>query len=232
MALKLPILSIISITFALTACANKGFHREELQSSVGVVTPEFNEKNIEKAYKKKANLPKPFRMAVYFKTPQTKSDMTPWRWTPEDKNILTELETSLKEKGLVSAVFPVVSTLVTDESLQNLRLIAAQHQADALLVISGAGEINRSANGWAVSYAALLPMAFAKGNEAETLFLTTATLWDVKNELLYLTAETEATTLNASTPFNMKTDKELYSEARIQALAKLQEELKKQTSLR
>lgn len=232
MTLKFPILSIISIAFTLSACASKGFHREELQSSVGIVTPEFDEKSIEEAYKKKPNLPKPFRLAVYFKTPAPVNAATPWRWTPEDKNILTDIENSLKEKDLVSAVFPLVNTLVTSENLQNLRLVAAQHQADALLIINGAGDIDRSANSVALSYIALLPMVFAKGNKAETLFMTTATLWDVKNELLYLTAETEVTTLNESTPFNMKSDKELYSEARTQALAKLQEEIKKQISSR
>lgn len=232
MDLKLPILSIISIAFTLNACTSKAFRREELQDPVGVVTPEFDEKTIEAAYKKKPNLPKPFRLAVYFKKPSSVDSASAWRWTPEDKNILTDIENSLKTQGLVSAVFPLVSTLVKDESLTNLRLVAAKHQADAILVINGAGDIDRGTNKLAFSYIALLPMAFAKGNKAETLFTTTATLWDVKNELLYLTAETEATTVNESTPFNMKSDKELYDEARTQALAKLQEEIKKQISSR
>src|SRR5262245_2869421 len=125
-------------------CASKGFNRGELIEQVGVIKPKYHDKEIKDAFAKKSNLPKPFKHGVYFKSPhKTKGMDGEWRWTEQDKALLEEIGKELKSEGIVSDVFPILGTLVADEDLKSLRLVAAKHHADALLIVGGAGQIDR-----------------------------------------------------------------------------------------
>ena len=73
--------------------------------------------------------------------------------------------------------------------------------------------------GW--SYLLLLPTLFVPGSQADTLFFANATLWDVRNEFLYLTAETEATSSITYVAAFGKRDEELVVAAKNDALNKL-----------
>ena len=223
---------IIAVLFATavfqTSCASKVFNRGELKQQIGVIKPTFDDKDIKAAYNKKTNLPKPFKLAVYFKSPANSArSASDWRWTPEDRAILEEVSKDLVADKIVADVFPIVSSLVQDEDLRSLRLVAAKHQADALLVVSGAGQIDRYINGWGWTYALLVPALFVKGSQADTLFMSSASLWDVKNEYLYLAAETEATTSDPYIAAFGKKDNELINEAKTKSLQSLRAELQK-----
>lgn len=208
-------------------CMSKGFNRGELKEQIGVIKAQFDDKEIEAAFKKKPNLPKPFKLAVYFKTPASGFSIPKWRWTEEDKDVLDEVGKQLKSEGLVSDIFPIVSSVVTSEDLKPLRLAAAKHQADALLIISGATDIDRYLNKWGTSYILLVPALFVPGSEAETLFIANATLWDVKNEYLYLTAETEGITSETYVAVWGRNEKDMVNEAKQKAMEKLKSEIKK-----
>ncbi len=93
---------------------------------------------------------------------------------------------------MASDVF-FISNMIVDgnEDLKSLRMAAAKHQADALLVVTGAAQVDRYINGWGWSYALILPTFFVPGSQVDTLFLSSAALWDVKNEYLYLTNDAE-----------------------------------------
>jgi len=220
---------LVSILVFQLGCASKGFNRGQLSEHVGVVKPEFNDQEIKTAFNKKPNLPKEFKLAVYFKAPpQGKNQSNPgWRWTENDKTVLDEIARDLKKEGIVSDVFPILHSLVSDDDLKSLRLAAAKHQADALLIISGAGQIDRYINHLGWTYALLLPALVVPGSEADTLFVSSATLWDVRNEYLYLTAEGEATTNSTHVAAFGKSDKELLSDAKTASLVQLKTELSK-----
>lgn len=210
-------------------CASNGFNRGELKEQVAVTKPEFNDQEIKNAFSKKTNLPKDCKVAVYFKPPplgknQSKPD---WRWTENDRLVFSEIASELKKEGVVSDVFPIVNSLVSDDDLKSLRLAAAKHQADALLIISGAGETDRYINNLGWTYALMLPALFIPGSEADTLFVSSATLWDVRNENLYVTAEAEATKNSTYIAAFGKSDKELINDAKTESLALLKVEFSK-----
>ncbi len=186
-------------------CASNGFNRGELKEQVAVTKPEFNDQEIKNAFSKKTNLPKDCKVAVYFKPPplgknQSKPD---WRWTENDRLVFSEIASELKKEGVVSDVFPIVNSLVSDDDLKSLRLAAAKHQADALLIISGAGETDRYINNLGWTYALMLPALFIPGSEAEA----------TKNST-YIAA------------FG-KSDKELINDAKTESLALLKVEFSK-----
>ena len=224
MLFKKPFFILFSCVVLLQiSCASKGFNRSKMSEELSVAKPSFDDKAIKDAFLKKPNLPKKFRLAVYF-TPPRHND---WRWTEQDKNTLDTVIAELKAKGRVSEVFPLVDSVVISDDLKSLRLVAAKHQADALLVVNGAGEIDRYINKWGWSYALLLPTFFIRGSDADTLFVVNAALWDVKNEYLYLTAQTEAELKHKYIAAFGKSDKELLREAKTEALTNLKREIEK-----
>lgn len=207
----------------ISACASSGFNRGELQKQINVGKPQYDDNAIKDAYNKKPNLPKKFKLAFYFK-PSNSAD---WRWTEDDRAKLDGLIQSLKSKGVISEAFPILNSLVDAEGLQNIRLVAAKHQADAVLIVGGAGQLDRYINNWGWTYTLLLPAFFVKGSEADALFMTNAALWDVKNEYLYLTAEAESISKQTHIAAFGKSDKEMLLDAKKESLTKLSAELQK-----
>ena len=212
-----------------SGCSSTGFNRGELKDQVGIAKPSYDEKEIKDAYNKKPNLPKPFKLAIYFKAPiENGNRQSDWRWTEQDKLNIEEIAKDLKAQGLISDVFPITGSVVKDESLKSLRLVAAMHQADAILIVGGAGQIDRYINHLGWSYIFLVPAFFIPGSIADTLFITSASLWDVKNEFLYVTAEAEAVTTDNYIAAFGKSNKERLEEAKAQSISKLKDEIKKQ----
>lgn len=212
----------IGFLFFQVACTSSGFNRGELKDILGVEKPVYSDSAIEDEFKKKANLPKLFKLAVYFKNPKEEQK---WRWESSDKKILEDIARDLKAEGIVSDVFPLVSSVVESDDLKSLRLAAAKHHADALMVVSGAAQIKRGLNNYGWSYALLLPMFFVPASQTNSLFVANATIWDVRNEYIYLTVETENAENVASTVVEMQNDIEIYTHAKTKALAELKSEL-------
>ncbi len=214
---------VLILCFLITGCAS-GFNRGQLKQQIGVIHARFDDGDIQAAYNKKAALPKPFKLGIFFKSPANEK----WRWSEQDKAYVTEeLVKELKADGLVADVFPISNTLVADEDLKSLRLAAAKHQADALLIVGGGAQVDRYMNNWGWTYALLLPAFFVPGSKADTLFVANASLWDVRNEFLYLTAEAEATRSKTYVAAFGTKDKDLIVEAKLEAMSGLQTELRK-----
>lgn len=216
-----------ALTLSVFGCVSTGFNRGALREQIGVVKPTYDDTQIKEAFTKKANLPKPFKLGVYFRQPQVVRGESKWRWSDQDKATLDEIGIELKSEGVVSEVFPIFDSVATSDDLKSLRLAAAKHQADALLIVSGATQIDRYTNNWGWSYLLLVPALFVPGSSADTLFVANASMWDVKNEFLYLTAETEATSSITYVPAFAKNDKDLIDQAKTLSMAKLKIELKK-----
>jgi hypothetical protein len=223
---------VIILSFSLflqAGCSAKGFHREDLQEQLAVTHPVFDETDIKEAFNKKPNLPRQFKLGVYFRPPQQSyyKSTQAWRWNDQDKTVMDDIARDLKQQGLVADVFPILNSVVQSDDLKSLRLVAAKHQADAILIISGVGEVERYANRWAWTYFLLAPTLFVPGSVAETLFITSASLWDVKNEYLYLTAESEGVTKDTYAALFGKDDKVLIDEAKAQSLNGLKVQITK-----
>lgn len=213
----------LSLIFLLVCgCSATGFNRGDLRLQMGVENPTVNDSDIEEALKKKPNLPRPFKMGVYFKRTGLN-----WRWTEEDKTKLMEFAGELKSEGMEMKVFPILSQFVPyeDQGLKPIRLAAARHGADALLIINGIGTVDRYTNNLAWSYLLLVTPMFIPGSEADALFIADATMWDVRNEYIYMTTEAEGLIHDLYIPMWGDDDKELIHEAKAIALAKLKTQI-------
>jgi hypothetical protein len=154
--------------------------------------PQVNDGEVAAAFGLRAQLPRPYRLGVVFRDPPGELAESPWRWEPEQRQELLRKLEALERSGEVASVFTITRGTVAGDDLHAIRVAAARHGADAVLVVSGEDEAEHDWNAWAASYVALLPVLFAPAAELQVRFVAHAELWDVRNEFLYMAAEGEA----------------------------------------
>ncbi len=202
---------IALLVVVLSACASsRGFDRSALRTQIGdqkVVT----EEDIKKALEAKPQLPKPFRLAIYLappKTPQWSSDK-PWKWLREDKDKLLDVGPELKEKGVISDIFLISDSILEGTDNKAIRLAAARAGADAVIIVNGVSDIDRYNNVLGSLYG---------------LFMVNASMWDVRNQYLYLSVEAEGSAHQTLLAFFIG-ESRIIKEAKSNALGALKEEL-------
>ena len=219
--------ALVSIACLAGCASSRGFNRGSLRESIDQKMIVDNAE-IAKALALKAQLPKPFKIAVQFNEPTNERfNSTTWRWSEEEKAQLLKLVEPLKASGEVSDIFVMSGDTTTDSSLKGLRLAAARHGADALLIVSGAKAIDTYSNNYAWTYLALVPLLFVPASHNDVLFMARASLWDVRNEFLYMSAESESIQKEKA-PLVFLNEKPLLEKAKIEAVAKLSEEISSQ----
>ena len=185
--------ALSALLLSITACAaSSGFQQHTARDTAAQRRPAVNDGRVEQAFALRPQLPKPYRLGIFFREAESTEGTPVWRWEPEHRDAILALEKHLVGKGEVSDVFAIGHGALAGDNLSDIRFAAARHGADAVLIVSGIDEAERSANGWATTYAAVLPIFFAPGNDLDVLFTTQAEMWDVRNEYLYLAAEAEA----------------------------------------
>jgi hypothetical protein len=230
--LKAITLGILGLS---AGCASsQGFNRGELRQSL-IPNSTIESAEIAAALSKKPQLPKPFRVAVHFREPNGPSRTTEihqWRWKDAEKKAVYQLEKSLKSKEEISAVFPLARELLTQESsieerIEDLRMAAAKQGADALLVVSGTSSVDQYTGKLGWTYAALITALFVPASTIDAFFLTQASLWDVRNGFLYMTAEAEETS-SETAPLAWLDEKPLIEKSKDAAVKLLTEEILRQ----
>lgn len=183
----------LSLILVLSACSSKGFKRDEMFAELNQKTV-VTDKEIEDVLKLKPQLPRPFTVAVYMNTPR-RADFhyseTRWMWTEAEQEMISTALAPLKQKNLVKNIVYIPPTMAAGD-MSSIRLAAARHGADAVLVVKGRADVDSFTNNWAYTYFLLAPIFFVPGNEARSLFISHASLWDVRNEYLYMSAEGDA----------------------------------------
>ena len=185
---------ILSLSILSGCATSRGFNRTELREKMSAKDPTVTDEDIKKTLALKPQLPKPFKLGVIFQAPEMRGNQgaARWMWSEDDrKKILAALD-SLKTSHEVSDVFVVSDATISETDLKSLRLAAARHGADAVLVVAGISDIDSYNTKWGWTYLALVTTLFVPASTNDALFLARATLWDVRNEFLYLAAEGES----------------------------------------
>lgn len=222
---------VILTLLTLTACASsRGFDRGNLRSQVSgqaVAT----EDDIKKALDLKPQLPKPFKLALYFTAPAERHFRYRglWRWLAEDKDGLIELGKTFKDEYKVSEIFVINDSIVDGKDNKSVRLAAARAGADAVMIFNGIGEIDRYNNAAGYTYILLVTPFFIPGTEADALFVLNASMWDVRNQYLYLSVEAEGFA-NETRPAFFINEKRVLKLAKQNAIASLKKELEQRLS--
>ena len=216
---------VVLVALAVTACASsRGFDRGNLRSHITdqkLVT----EEDIKKALELKPQLPGPFKLAIYFAPPQSGVRYrSSWGWLGEDKDKLLKIGPELKSKNIVYDVFVIGDAILEGTDKKAIRLAAARAGADAVLIINGVSDLDRYNNSLGFTYLLLITPFFVPGTEADGLFMVNASMWDVRNEYLYLSSEAEGSAKETRPAFFIE-EPRIIKAAKSDALSALTKEL-------
>jgi hypothetical protein len=209
----------------VTACASRhGFDRETLRGKI-FDQKQVKEEDIRSGPELKAQLTSPFKLAIYFTSSSANRRYgSTWNWLDEDKNTFLAIGAELKSKGIISDAFVFSDHIAEEGEIKAIRIAAARAGADAVLIVNGVGDIDRFNNTLGYSYVLLLPSLFIPGTQADGLFLVNASLWDVRNQYLYLSVVGEGNAKEIK-PALYIDEKKILKSAKSAALAALRVEL-------
>ena len=180
----------LSAMFLFSCASSQGFNRDQMRSVLNDDSPK-TESEIEQILSLKPQLPRNFKLAVYFKGNSGYYGYGYSKWTSENKEKLQVLKQGLIDKGIISDAFIINDSIVSGPKLKDIRIAAARSGADAVMVIDGVSSVDRYNNPLGATYCLLVTPFFVPGTEADALFVSRANLWDVRNEYLYLSVESE-----------------------------------------
>ncbi len=213
------------LVITVTACSSsRGFDRGSLKNQITdqiVVT----EEDIKKVLDLKPQIPIPFKLAIYFSNPiPERYSENAWQWLGEDKDKILEITKDLIDKNIVSNIFVINDSIVGGTDNKGIRLAAARAGADAVVIINGISDLDRYNNVLGITYILLVTPLFVPGTEADALFVTNASMWDVRNQYLYLSVEAEGTA-SETRPAAYINEKRVIKAAKTEALGALKQEL-------
>jgi len=223
----LPLVLVLVGLLSLPACSgSRGLNRQILQESFHDHPEVVTDRDVAATMALHANLPIPYRLAIYFKHRDFPSRPALQRanWLGADADRLQLALAPVREEGIVQHSFLLADSTVQGSTLRDIRLAAARYNADALLIIDGASAVERYNNGHAAWYATGIGAYVAHGTESHALFMVEGTLWDVRTGALYgtQTADGETTLIGPAPSLD---DRTAVAEAKDVAMARFGREL-------
>ena len=103
-------------------------------------------------------------------------------------------------------------------------MAAARAGADAILIVNGVSDLDRYNNPLGFTYFLLITPFFVPGTEANGLFMVSASMWDVRNQYLYLSSEAEGSAKETRPAFFIE-ESRVIKTAKTDALSALLKEL-------
>lgn len=222
---------LLLFLLAITGCGARGFDRGAIQTGLDLSSPTITDESIKQVLDLKPQLRFPFKLGVYFMEPRRSYGRQQYnsRWDADDRDL--DWLNPLKTAGVVSEVIPITSATLTGDrdgniSLKSIRLAAARHGADAILVIDYGADVNRYINFSALLYLTIIGGYIVPGTHANALVIVSGSLWDVRNEYLYMSVESEAEARKMGPSFLLKNEDSV-KKAKTEALPLFQAEVVK-----
>ena len=216
--------ALLLVLLATACTASRGFDRNTLRDQI-IDRKQVTEEDRQRTLELQPQLPSPFRLALYFTSPSASRRYgSAWNWLGEDKDALLAIGTGLKSKKIVSDMFVISDHIAEGSDNKTIRLAAARAGADAVLIVNGVADIDRYNNAFGYTYFLVITTFFIPGTEADGLFMANASLWDVRNQYLYLSAEGEGTARDIK-PALFIDEKRVIKSAKSAALSALKAEL-------
>lgn len=165
---------LLALLMATTGCSfSRGFHGSPMHQRFKPEKENIDPADIDKVYKLKPRLKRPFRLAVHNWTDGGLENLRKQPWIVE-----------LQQAGVISDV-----SLTRDArgTLAELRSWAALTGADALLEIEYRFDTQRTNNMLSLLYLTIIGLFIIPGTNVDAQVEVKGALWDVRNEYLYAT---------------------------------------------
>lgn len=212
---------LILVLVSITACStSRGFDRGFLRGKINQDL-KITEGDIKKAFDAKPQLPTPFKLAIY-------TNLSRWGsiWNESDQLELEGMKKELVSRNIITDIIYLNSTMIEGRGNKAIRLASARAGADAVIIIKGTGSVDRYNNVLGATYFLIVTPFFIPGTVADGLYLLNASMWDVRNQYLYLSAESEGMASQTRPSFFIEKT-QLLAEAKSKAVRKLLQEIQK-----
>jgi rhombotail lipoprotein len=184
----------LAVCVLFLGCSH-GFDRGQLKERLATEDVQITDPDIRAALSLKPQLRFPIKVGVAFVEEEDIDRSDPrtarWRWSERDREAVLAAAASLRADGVVSDLFVISRDLIAGRDLKHLRLAAAKHGADAVIVVKGAAQVDRYVNPLAILNLSIVGGFFVPASHRDAIFAVRCAMWDVGNEVLYLTAESE-----------------------------------------
>ncbi|EPG74576.1 hypothetical protein LEP1GSC058_3819 [Leptospira fainei serovar Hurstbridge str. BUT 6] len=219
-------------------CSSSGFDRgpiPNVQNHEIVI----DDSEIKKYLSIKPQLKFPFRLGVYILDSQSDH----YRIDSNNKTTILDAEKILKSEGIISQMFLITESVYdldgnnsgsfrnyykersrSLDNIKKIRILAARYGADAVLVVKPKNVYKKDANYLSMLYLTLVGIWLVPGSHRDSVFSFQGTLWDVRNEYLYVTAESESEK-SVTRPLGWIDDDAIVKENKEAALKEFYEEL-------
>lgn len=129
-------------------------------------------------------LSSPFKLGVFFANhdfPNHQS-LRKVEWLSPDREQLLQGLSPLQDQKQLTDVFVLMDSTVQAGNRDEIRQAGARYGADAVLIVDGAGAIDRYNNRYAWLYPTLIGAYLAPGTESAALVMATGSLWAVHSD--------------------------------------------------
>ncbi|WP_127559640.1 hypothetical protein [Saccharospirillum alexandrii] len=173
------------ITLMLTGCASQGFNQRYINNELAVAGLEQTEADIQRILDLEPALGRPFTLGIYFEDYYGIHAKKAKGIVLDD---LSPMLQQLKSAGIIDDFFVINNSTVRENTIQDVRIAAARHHADAVLMIDNYRGSDRYINPLGITYLTVIAAYILPGTEVEAIGAVSATLWDTRNEYLYATS--------------------------------------------
>ncbi|MGE0644522.1 MAG: hypothetical protein AB7P24_12710 [Nitrospira sp.] len=131
-----------------------------------------------------STLSPPIRLGIFFAIHEfpTHRALRKVEWLSVDREQLLQGLSSLRNQGILADIFELMDSTVQADDTDGIRKTGARYGADAVLVVSAAGTIDRYNNRYAWLYPTLIGSYLAPGTESAALVMATGSLWAVRSD--------------------------------------------------
>ncbi len=129
----------------------------------------------------------PMTVAVHLFGP----DGVGWRWTSGDRGTITSWGRELRKDGIVDTMFVMSELVSTGSSLDEIRLAAARHGADAVFVLKASAELDSGLNPFSLFYLTLIGYYIFPGSGADALMMANGVVLNVDSGQAYMSISAE-----------------------------------------
>lgn len=196
---RMPAFGLLALVWG---CAT-GFDRGAIQERLSGDQLQVSNQHVSEVLALKPQVRFPFKLGIYLdsgragyseRSPRERiASLGSVEWRVADKEKVLAALDFLKGRGVLSDAFYISTMTASGGSLEEVRVAAARHGADAVLVVRGVSQVDRYVNPLCLLNILILPGWLVPASHRDALVVVASALWDVRNGYLYATAEAEGT---------------------------------------
>jgi hypothetical protein len=225
MKFSICLLILVSLALALSSCTS--FDKVAAEKRLAAANPDIIQTT-------DSSLAKPFKLGILLDLETADSSgeyRRLWGWDDYEKNMVTSYADSLVREGGISEFFFIPEQDMPLKDLNAVMRKAAENKADALLIIRGVINVNKSMNFFGILDFTIIGALVLPGSNMDVTLLAHLDLWDLKNQKSLISLKSDGIQKDFGTTLFIRTNsantENVVNSVKIDTLRKLLIDFKK-----